>query len=371
MRILSVVGARPQFIKLAPLCRRLAGRHGHVVVHTGQHYDYEMSKAFFEALDIPEPDINLSVGSGSHGDQTGRMLVELDQVLAEERPDVVLVYGDTNSTLAGALAAIKVHIPVAHVEAGYRSFDISMPEEVNRIVADRVCQLHLAPTKDAVDNLVGEGIEPEGIALVGNIMAEALLASEDRVSRSTILDDLGLSEHAYAVLTMHRPENTERPERLVGICEGLSACPLPIIFAVHPRTQERMRSPELTRALGGADLRMVPPMRYLDFARLLAGARLALTDSGGVQEEAIIRGVPCLTLRYNTERVATVEAGANVLVGADGARIAAGITRWLDKPVRPGFEVPPMWDAEVSTRIVGALEERSARLVVAPDAALD
>lgn len=357
-------------MKLAPLAHRLEGRHEHVVVHTGQHYDHDMSRSFFDELAIGEPDFNLAIGSGSHGHQTGRMLVELDKLLAGIAPDVVLVYGDTNSTLAGALAAIKVHLPVAHVEAGYRSFDISMPEEVNRVVADRICQLRFAPTEGAVENLLAEDCPPESIVMVGNIMAEALLTNRPRIETSTILSDLGLEPEKYLVLTMHRPENTDYPERLAAIFEGLAECPLPIVFPVHPRARERIEALDLPRLLGGADLRMISPLRYLEFTKLLAHARVVLTDSGGVQEEAIIGGVPCLTLRYNTERVSTVAAGANVLVGARTDRIREGIAEWLAGPARPGFEVPPLWDTEVSERIVTALEERGDQLSVAPQLTL-
>lgn len=364
MKILSVVGARPQFIKLAPLAKRLEGEHEHIVVHTGQHYDYEMSRAFFDELEIPEPDYNLAVGSDSHGRQTGRILVELDGVLEKVQPEVVVVYGDTNSTLAGALAAVKAHIPVAHVEAGYRSFDLSMPEEVNRLVTDRICQLHLAPTQDAVANLLAEGCEEDSIVLAGNIMAEALLSNRDRIGRSSIVWDLGLSDREYAVLTMHRPENTEHPERLAGIMEGLAQCPLPIVFPVHPRMRERIESGELGPLPGKADLRTVAPMRYLDFARLVSRARLVLTDSGGVQEEAILWGVPCLTLRDNTERVATIEAGANALVGADAARIREGIAGWVGRPTSVAFEVPGLWDEDVSLRMAAALVRQRNKLAV-------
>lgn len=366
MKICSIVGARPQFIKLAPLAGRLADTHDHLVVHTGQHYDYEMSKAFFDDLDIPKPDIDLAVGSGSHGHQTGHILVALDAVLAEWRPDVVLVYGDTNSTLAGALAAVKMHIPVAHVEAGYRSFDLSMPEEVNRLVTDRVCQLHLAPTRDAVENLAAEGCEADGVVLVGNIMAEALLNARDHIARSTILQTMDLKPLEYAVVTIHRPENTDRAERLAGILKGLRSLEIPVVLPVHPRLKKLVEKKEFRACWEGLNLLEVPPLRYADFARLLSEARLALTDSGGVQEEAILQGVPCLTLRDNTERVATVRAGANVLVGARASRIAHGIADWMAKPARPGFEVPRLWDGGVSARIVAALERHAGRMRILP-----
>jgi UDP-GlcNAc3NAcA epimerase len=363
VKLVSIVGARPQFIKLAPLARRLEGRHEHVVVHTGQHYDRDMSKSFFDELDIREPDFNLAIGSGSHGHQTGRMLVALDSLLADVAPDAVLVYGDTNSTLAGALAAIKVHVPVAHVEAGYRSYDISMPEEVNRIVADRICQLRLAPTEDAVKNLLDEDCDPDSVVLVGNIMAESLLANRERIQARRVLEELALEPLGYVALTMHRPENTEHPERLAAMFEGFAGCPLPIVFPVHPRSRAAVEAldPDLLRA---ADLRLIGPLGYLDFSRLLADSRFVMTDSGGVQEEAILGGVPCLTLRYNTERVATMAVGANVLVGARADRIREGIAHWMKMPARPGFESPPMWDTGVSERIVTALEERAGLLSV-------
>jgi UDP-N-acetylglucosamine 2-epimerase (non-hydrolysing) len=363
VKIVSIVGARPQFVKVAPVDEELTRRgHEHLIVHTGQHYDYEMSKAFFEQLSIPEPDYNLEVGSGTHAYQTGQMLSRLGETLAEEAPDLVLVYGDTNSTLAGALAAVKLLIPVAHVESGYRSFDMTMPEEINRIVADRVSQLHFAPTKTAVQNLIKEGLPEETIYLTGDIMAETLLKNLEKARASSALEDLGLEPRSYILMTLHRQENTDDPARLERIFTGLATSPLPIIFACHPRTQKRLAEfKTLEKAHYDPEkLTIIKPLPYLDFIKLEMEAAFVVTDSGGVQEEALVLGKPCVTLRYNTERVETIEAGANVLVGAEPDLIEQAIKRSLaiveEYGDRHPFEMPDAWDDQVSRRIAEAIE---------------
>jgi len=315
MKILSVVGARPQFVKCAPVSREVRKVHEEVLVHTGQHYDYGLSEVFFRDLDIPAPDYHLGIGSGSHGVQTGRMLAAIEDVLVKEEPGVVLVYGDTNSTLAGALAAAKMHVPVAHVEAGLRSFDRRMPEEVNRVLTDHCSDILFCPTATAVRNLAAEGITA-GVHLTGDVMVDALrenlsLAKEQSTGP-------GLSP--YFLATIHRAGNTDDPAALRAILEAFSCLEVPVVFPVHPRTRKKLAEYGIAPA---ANVRLVEPLPYFDMLALLAGARAVLTDSGGVQKEAYILEVPCVTLRENTEWVETVEDGWNVLVGTDAARIVA------------------------------------------------
>ncbi|CVK33934.1 non-hydrolyzing UDP-N-acetylglucosamine 2-epimerase [Methanoculleus bourgensis] len=320
MKILSVVGARPQFVKCAPVSRELRKVHEEILVHTGQHYDYLLSEVFFRDLGIPAPDYHLDIGSGSHGVQTGRMLAAVEEVIAKEEPDLVLVYGDTNSTLAGALAAAKVHVPVAHVEAGLRSFDRRMPEEVNRVLTDHCSDILFCPTATAVANLAAEGVTA-GVHLTGDVMVDALqqnlpLAKE----RSTALIDLGLSPKGYFLATVHRASNTDDPAALRAIMDAFARLDAPVVFPVHPRTRKKFAEYGIAPA---ANVSVVEPLPYFDMLALLSGARAVLTDSGGVQKEAYILEVPCVTLRENTEWVETLEDGWNVLVGADADRIVA------------------------------------------------
>jgi UDP-GlcNAc3NAcA epimerase len=324
VRIVSVVGARPQFVKAAAVTRALRARSGvsETLVHTGQHYDPEMSDVFFNELGLPEPDRELGVGSGSHAAQTGAMLVALEGVIGEGRPDLVLIYGDTNTTLAAALAASKLLVPIGHVEAGMRSFNRTMPEEVNRVCADHVASLHFCPTQTAVDNLRTEGVI-EGVHLVGDVMADLLrLSLPHRNERA--LSDTGVEPGGYYLLTLHRPANTDDPARLETILRAVSKLDAPVVFPVHPRTLAAM---EATGIRGDGALRPAPPAGYLAFIALEAGARAILTDSGGVQKEAYVLGVPCVTLRAETEWPETVEAGWNVLADADPDAIIAGVER--------------------------------------------
>jgi UDP-GlcNAc3NAcA epimerase len=318
---MTVVGARPQFVKAAPLSRALRGRMREVLVHTGQHYDREMSDAFFEELGIPEPDRHLGVGSGSHGQMTGVMLERLEKAMLEVRPDIVVVLGDTNSTLAGALAAAKLRIPVAHVEAGLRSFDMAMPEEVNRRLTDHVSALLFCPTPTAVANLRREGVT-RGVHRVGDVMLDAVLANLRRArSRPPVVD---LEPRSFCLATIHRQENTDDPERLQRLVSALESLPRPVLLPLHPRTRERLRA--LRREVG-ENVRLLPPLGYLDMLQLESRAWAILTDSGGVQKEALIVGTPCITLRETTEWVETLRAGANVLVGTDPARIGRAVAR--------------------------------------------
>jgi UDP-N-acetylglucosamine 2-epimerase len=341
IRILSVVGARPQFVKLAPVERALqahAKADGaalrSLIVHTGQHYDYSLSRVFFEELSIPEPAVNLAIGSGSHGEQTGRMLEQIERVLLEQRPHAVVVYGDTNSTVAGALAATKLGIAVAHVEAGLRSFDRRMPEELNRIATDHLADLLLAPTSAAVENLRREGLFERTIRS-GDVMYDAVLFNADIAAKQSPIDSkLGLGNADYGLVTIHRAQNTE-PQNLRRLLDLLNAAAarLPLIFPVHPRTAQVMHD-QLGDWRAAPDLRVVTPLSYLEMLAAVRNARCVLTDSGGLQKEAAFLSCPCLTLRDETEWVETVEIGANVLVGAQGQELLGAFERTLngDRP---------------------------------------
>jgi len=349
MKVLTVVGARPQFIKAAAFSRALRRSHREVLVHTGQHYDPSMSDIFFEELGLPRPDHHLGVGSGPHGAQTGQMLERLEPIVKREAPDRVVIYGDTNSTLAGALVAAKLALPVAHVEAGLRSFVRTMPEEINRIVADRVSTHLFAPTQTAVDNLAREGITA-GVTLTGDIMYDALLQHAEIASqRSRILRNLALEPGRYALATVHRAANTDDPARLAAIMAALALLRETVIVPMHPRTKA---------ALMGTDIEVEPPVRiiepvgYLDMIELQRNARLVLTDSGGVQKEAYLLAVPCVTLRDETEWVETLPGGWNALAGSDPERILAAARR---QP--PEGQPPPVFgDGRAAERMVTALE---------------
>ena len=317
MRVINIVGARPQFIKVAMVSKAL--RHisniTNILVHTGQHYDDNMSRVFFEELEIPEPDYNLGIGGGTHGQNTGRMLEAIEKVLMKEEPDVVLVYGDTDSTLAGALAAVKIHIPVAHVEAGLRSFNRRMPEEINRVLTDHASDLLFAPTETAVKNLISEGVPEDKIHLVGDVMYDAALYYGKKAEReSKILEHLGLKPEEYILATVHRAENTDDPKRLKAILEALAEIhrEVSVVFPVHPRTRRRIKDYGLQDLVH--KLIAIDPVGYLDMVMLEKNARVVVTDSGGVQKEAFFYQVPCITLRKETEWVELVELGWNKLV---------------------------------------------------------
>ncbi|MGH3114604.1 MAG: non-hydrolyzing UDP-N-acetylglucosamine 2-epimerase, partial [Gaiellaceae bacterium] len=335
VRILSVVGNRPQFVKSAPLSLALRERGvEEVVLHTGQHYDPELSAVFFDELELALPRYRLEAGSGTHAEQTGRMLPGIEAAVLEERPDAVLVYGDTNSTLAGALAAAKLLVPVAHVEAGLRSFDRSMPEELNRMVVDRLSALLFCPTEPAVRNLAREGIT-EGVHVVGDVMYDANLRLAPLArERSTALADAGVEPGRYLVLTLHREANVA-PEPLARVAEALGALDEPVVFPAHPRTRAGL---EVGGVSLGEHIRLLPPVGYLDFAALASQARVVMTDSGGVQKEAYWYRVPCVTLRTTTEWVETVETGWNRLVATDPDAIAAAV-----REAAPGAEHPDLY----------------------------
>lgn len=362
LKVINVVGARPNFMKVAPIVEAMKRRgteFAPLVVHTGQHYDEQMSEAFFRDLGLPAPDIHLGVGSGSHATQTAAVMERFEPVVLRERPDWVVVVGDVNSTLACALVCAKLLVPVAHVEAGLRSRDRTMPEEVNRVLTDRIADLLLTPSQDADRNLLAEGIEPHRIRLVGNVMIDSLFKQLGHTEGSKVRERLGLVDREYAVMTLHRPSNVDDATTLSQILAAVGRVGrrLPVIFPVHPRTRARMEEFGL---LGRPEemngLRLVEPLGYLDFLRLYSGAQLVLTDSGGIQEETTALGVPCLTLRENTERPITVEMGTNVVVGTDPTRIIEAAEVALERK-RAGTEmrVPPLWDGHAAERIVEAL----------------
>ena len=325
MRIVTVVGNRPQFVKAAAVSRLLREWADELIVHTGQHYDDDLSRVFFDELSVPAPDRELDAGGGTNTAQTARILAALEPVLEELSPSLVLVYGDTNSTLAGALAASQAGIPTGHVEAGMRSFDRSMPEELNRVLTDHASELLLCSTETAMRNLEREGVRGES-HLVGDVMADVSIAFRDIAEeRSRILDELGLDAGSYLVVTAHRAGNVDRPERLEALVALLEALPAPVVLPMHPRTRERLEAAGLMDRLDG--IKVVPPLGYLDFMQLARHARAVLTDSGGVQKEAYLLGVPCVTLRDSTEWVETEEAGWNTLVDLDPAAALAALDR--------------------------------------------
>ena len=361
VKILNVVGARPNFMKMAPIVgevERRATEIAQVLIHTGQHYDEAMSASFFRDLGMPAPDVNLEVGSGTHAEQTARVMLAVEPVLIEQQPDWVVVVGDVNSTLACALVASKLGLRVAHVEAGLRSGDWSMPEEINRVLTDRIADLLLTPSADADENLRREGIAAEKIVRVGNVMIDTLFRQRAIAQQSRVLDELELTPQKFAVLTLHRPSNVDEAAVLQQIFQAIReiASELPVIFPAHPRTQARIREFGIALPPG---VRMLDPMGYPDFLRLWSNARLVLTDSGGLQEETTALGIPCLTLRENTERPITVEQGTNRVVGCDPRRITAAAFailsgRETDAVKRPA-RIPELWDGRAAERIVDAL----------------
>ena len=357
MKVLTVVGARPQFIKAAPVSRALrAAGHTEFLVHTGQHYDRQMSRVFFDEMQIPEPDINLEVGSGSHAAQTAQMLSKLEQVMESNKPDCVLVYGDTNSTLAGALTAAKLQMSLAHVEAGLRSFNREMPEEHNRVLADHCSDYLFCPTQTAVDNLAREGIT-SGVSLVGDTMFDAVLQfAKIAAERSTILDQLSLAANSFLLATVHRAYNTDNAETLRGILTVFMEMNETIVFPVHPRTRERINQLDLRLANGA--VKMIEPVGYLDMLMLERNARLILTDSGGMQKEAFFFGVPCVTLRPETEWTETVTAGWNVIAGVtpEGIKKAVTETVWPNEAPAQIFG-----DGAAAQKIVGLLSNQLSK----------
>jgi UDP-N-acetylglucosamine 2-epimerase (non-hydrolysing) len=361
LKIINVVGARPNLMKIAPIMAayRDVDAIQPLLVHTGQHYDENMSDLFFRQLGIPEPDLNLEVGSASHAVQTAEIMKAFEPVILEERPDAVLVVGDVNSTVACGLVAVKLGVALVHVEAGLRSFDRDMPEEINRICTDAISDQLFCTERSGVENLRREGIPEERIHLVGNVMIDSVLSHREKAQHSTILDDLGLEPQGYAVLTLHRPSNVDQPDTLEKLLDAFEVIQsdMPLVFPAHPRTRVKLAEFGLSRRLEAMPkLRILDPIGYLDFLKMMAEARIVLTDSGGIQEETTILGVPCLTLRENTERPITIEMGGNQLVGQDTQRIVSAYRRVLDQP-EGSSQVPPLWDGHAATRLVEILSE--------------
>ena len=367
LKVIIVAGARPNFMKVAPLVEAMKRRptiFQPFLVHTGQHYDVTMSDAFFRDLEMPAPDVDLGVGSGSHALQTAAIMQEFEPVVLRQNPEWVVVVGDVNSTIACALVATKLGIKVAHVEAGLRSRDRSMPEEINRLLTDQIADLLLTPSPDADANLRAEGIPSARIRFVGNIMIDSLLSNLDRAKSSTVRTDLGLAKSAFAVLTLHRPSNVDDAApfaRIIDALEEISAR-LPVIFSVHPRTRRMVAELGLSSRIDRAQgLKLIEPLGYLDFLALLRDARLVLTDSGGVQEETTVLGIPCITLRENTERPISVEMGTNTIAGSDPQKIVDAATCALDDYKRPVPRAIRLWDGHTADRILDAIVEASPK----------
>lgn len=360
MRVLTVVGARPNFIKLSALHRGLATLPdtNHCVVHTGQHYDFEMNEQFFQELRMPEPRHHLGIGSGSHAEQVGRTMMAIEPILSAERPDWTCVVGDVNAAAATAITAKKLHLRVCHVEAGLRSNDWRMPEEINRVLTDRISDLLLVTEPSGLENLRAEAVSEDRVVYVGNPMIDTLFHGLELSAGRSTLADLGLEQGGYGLVTMHRPSNTDDPELLRGWMRALVAvaAKLPLIFPVHPRTQARLEA--LGDAPASDNLRLLQPAGYLDMVALLAGAKMVLTDSGGIQEETTALGVPCLTLRENTERPVTVTLGTNTLLGADPSALVPAVDRILAGGDGRQAQRPEGWDGQAGPRIAASLAER-------------
>lgn len=384
IKVINVVGARPNFMKIAPILREMRKypeKFDPLLVHTGQHYDYEMSKVFFKDLELLEPDIYLGVGSGNHAEQTGKVMIEFEKVLFKEKPDLVIVVGDVNSTLAAALAAVKLHIPVAHVEAGLRSFDREMPEEINRLLTDAISDYLFTPSPDADENLKKEGIPEDKIFLVGDVMVDSLLYNKERAKKSNILAKLCLMKNLrtshrralipdrlspiinYALLTLHRPSNVDDKKSLLKILKALGEISqkIPIIFPAHPRTKRHIKRFRLENYFNytpvfpiDSGINCIDPLGYLDFLNLEMHAKFVMTDSGGIQEETTVLNVPCLTLRSTTERPITITQGTNLLVWNDTERIVKEAFEILDSK-RKKRKSPELWDGRASERIVDIL----------------
>ena len=359
MKIINVVGARPNFMKIAPIMAayRKHSEMDPILVHTGQHYDTKMCDLFFKELGIPEPDLNLGVGSGSHAAQTAAIMIRFEEVISDTRPDTVLVVGDVNSTIACGLVPVKLGIKLVHVEAGLRSFDRTMPEEINRILTDSISDLLFCTEQSGVENLLREGIAQEKIHLVGNVMIDTLMKNLSKAESSPILSDMELEEGAYSVLTLHRPSNVDDPmalQNLIAVLEEIQANDT-LVFPVHPRTRKNLQASGLLARLESlSGIRLIEPLGYLDFLKLISKAKRVLTDSGGIQEETTILGIPCLTLRESTERPVTVDMGTNQVVGTDKKKILSALrATGNESPTRN--RIPPLWDGRAAERIVDIL----------------
>jgi UDP-N-acetylglucosamine 2-epimerase (non-hydrolysing) len=364
IRIICVCGARPNFMKIAPIMKALkeSGRFETLLVHTGQHYDKKMSELFFDELKIPRPDVNLEVGSGTHTVQTAEIMKRFEPVVLDFKPDYVLVVGDVNSTIACGLVAVKLGVKLVHVEAGLRSFDRRMPEEINRVLTDRVSDLLFVTEQSGVDNLKNEGINSDRVHFVGNVMIDTLMANREKAEKSDILQRLKLDEKGYAVVTLHRPSNVDNMERLGEIVTAFEEISkeVKIVFPIHPRTQNNVKGDDLERRiLGMENLILLEPVGYLDFLCLTSKACLVMTDSGGIQEETTILGVPCMTLRENTERPVTVTEGTNRLVRLTSDEILRNYREIMDNLDSFGARVPKYWDGRAAGRIADVLAQKA------------
>ena len=357
--VILVSGARPNFMKISPICKQLE-REGldYFLVHTGQHYDDNMSSIFFDELDIRRPDVNYGIGSGTHAGQTARIMMEFEKTCLERSPKVVLVVGDVNSTIACALVASKMGIPVGHVEAGLRSWDRTMPEEINRVLTDAISDYLYTPSADAVDNLIREGVDPSRIENVGNVMVDTLLDNLTKIESQSTWSELGLNQGSYGVLTLHRPSNVDEPSKLEELLTAIAILSetCPIVFPIHPRTSEKIRLAGLQWFLNKPTIVNSQPLGYLGFLSLVHGSRFVLTDSGGLQEETTVLGVPCFTLRENTERPITVTQGSNSLIGTEGRAIDALIPELSSLDRGEGCQID-LWDGFASMRIINHIKE--------------
>ncbi len=361
IKVINVVGARPNFMKIAPIQREMSKYSNikPVLVHTGQHYDKRMSKLFFNDLQLPEPDIYLGVGSGTHAEQTAKIMTHFEKILNEEKPDLVLVVGDVNSTAACSMVAAKMNTKIAHVEAGLRSFDRTMPEEINRLVTDVLSDLLFVTEKSGLENLKREGIADHKVHFVGHVMIDSLIYFKPKADQSAILDELNLTPGEYGVITLHRPSNVDNKQNFEKLLNAFAQIEqrLPLIFPIHPRSQKMIDQFGLREEVEKmSNLRLLDPLGYLDFMKLLHNARLVLTDSGGIQEETTFLGIPCITMRENTERPIKVEIGTNVLVGTDTQRIVLEAEKILDGNAKKG-QIPELWDGHAAERIVKIINE--------------
>ncbi len=361
-KIINVVGARPNFMKIGPIQRAMSARSDEfqpVLVHTGQHYDEKMSKLFFDDLQLPKPDVYLGVGSGSHAVQTAKIMVDFEQVCLDEKPDMVLVVGDVNSTVACSLVAAKLHIPVIHVEAGLRSFDRKMPEEINRLVTDALSDHLFITEKSGLENLKNEGVPDEKVHFVGNVMIDSLAFFMEKARQSNILNELGLQPKGFALVTLHRPSNVDDPDNFKKILAAFEEIQrdIQIVFPIHPRTRKNIEVLGLDdRVKAMKNLKLLPPIGYLDFANLTQNTSFVMTDSGGIQEETTFLGIPCMTLRENTERPITIEVGTNEMVGPDTEAILKNARQMLAGEWKKGA-IPELWDGHAAERIVEILSK--------------
>jgi len=358
LKILSVVGTRPNFIKVAPLCRAFSSysdQVDHLLCHTGQHSDATMSDVFFRDLGMPVPDFFLGINNGTHGEITGRIMIEFEKILMKEKPDLVIVAGDVNSTMACALAAVKLGIKVAHVESGLRSRDRSMPEEINRIVTDSISDYLFVTEQSGLDNLVNEGVPTEKVFFIGNVMIDSLIYLQEKIADSSIQDHLGLTKGEYILVTFHRPSNVDTKENLLSLIHFLNdlSDKLPVLFPIHPRTLKNLKAFGLTDKVKPG-VRLIEPLGYLDFQNLVRHARIVVTDSGGIQEETTFLGVQCLTVRDNTERPVTTEAGTNQLCGTDLDQVSSRVNEILAGTIKEG-KIPELWDGKAAKRITKVL----------------